>query len=127
MELSIFIAKIIAVVYLSVGVGMLLNGKYFKKMMNDMMGSPGQIYLGGLMALIAGFLIVTYHNIWVKDWTVIITVLGWMALVKGVTLLAFPKATLEMFKGMMKKWNFSIMGVFVIILGLILGYFGFII
>ncbi len=127
MELSIFIAKLLAIVYIAIGVGMLLNGKHYKQMINDIMGTPGIIYLGGIMALIAGYLMVTYHNIWVKDWTVIITVFGWLALVKGVSLLAFPKTFIGFSKSMMKKWNFTVVGACVLILGLILGYFGFII
>ena len=127
MELSIFIAKLLAVVYIAIGVSMLLNGKHYKQMISNMMETPGIIYLGGIMALIAGYLIVTYHNIWVKDWTVIITVFGWIALVKGVFLLVFPKAFIRFFKGMMRKWNFTVLGACVLILGSLLGYFGFII
>ncbi len=127
MELSIFIAKLLAVVYITIGVGMLLNGKYYKQMISDTMGTPGIIYIGGIIALLAGFLMITYHNIWVKDWTVIITVFGWLALVKGVSLLAFPKAFIGFFKGMMGKWNFTVLGACVLILGSILGYFGFIV
>lgn len=119
-----FIAKILALVYLAIGAGMIMNGKYYKKLIDDMMASPATIYLGGIMALIAGFLIVSYHNIWSQDWTVVITLFGWMGLIKGVTLLAFPKAMRAITKSMMKKWNFSVLGFCAIILGLVFGYLG---
>jgi len=123
METSILIAKIFAVVYVVVGLGMLLNYGYFKKMLNEMMKSAGFLYLGGIMALLAGFLIVNFHNVWVWDWTVIITVLGWLALLKGALLLLLPKtmvAFTRLFTNIL--W---VAVVFVLVMAGVLGYFGF--
>lgn len=123
METSILIAKMFAVAYVVIGLGMLLNYGYFKKMFNEMMKSAGFLYLGGIMALLAGFLIVNFHNVWVWDWTVIITVLGWLALLKGVLLLLAPKvmvAFTRLFTNVL--W---IAAVFALVLGGVLGYFGF--
>ena len=33
----------------------------------------------GMFALLAGLAIVNTHNLWVSDWRVIITILGWLA------------------------------------------------
>jgi hypothetical protein len=49
------------------------------------------IYVSGFLTLTVGYLLVTFHNIWVKDWPVIITVIGWIALVKGISLLVLPQ------------------------------------
>lgn len=125
MELSIFIAQVFALVYLAIGLGMLIDTKYYRKAFDSMIANSGVMYIGGVMALVIGFLIISSHNIWVKDWTVIITVLGWLAVVKGVMLLVFPKAMLNFSKGLMKK-NLTIISVIVLILGGVLGYFGFI-
>lgn len=123
METSLFIAQIIAVVYVAVGLGMLLNFKYYKKVMKDAMKNPLLALYGGMFALAIGFLLVTYHNIWVADWTVIITVLGWAALVKGALLLLIPGPFLKFGKIFIKWMWFT--PVFALILGLVLGYFGF--
>ena len=74
METSILVARMFAVVYIVVGIGMVLNAAYFKKVFDGMWKESGMIVLGGMMSLLAGFLLVTYHNLWVKDWTVVITV-----------------------------------------------------
>jgi 1,4-dihydroxy-2-naphthoate octaprenyltransferase len=37
----------------------------------------------GMFALLAGLAIVNVHNLWVSDWRVIITILGWLAIVRG--------------------------------------------
>ena len=91
MELSQFVAQLLGITYLAVGIGFLNSRKHYEKMLNNFVKDPAVMYLGGLMALIIGFLLVTYHNIWVKNWTVLITILGWGALLKGVLLLAIPK------------------------------------
>jgi len=36
--------------------------------------NAGLTYMMGLLAVIVGFLIVHYHNLWAKDWTVLITI-----------------------------------------------------
>ncbi|MDP2642353.1 MAG: hypothetical protein Q8P62_00735 [Candidatus Peregrinibacteria bacterium] len=123
MENSIFIAKMFSVFYVVVGFGMLVNYSSFKKMVTEMMKSASLLYFGGIMALVAGFLIVNSHNLWVKDWTVIITVLGWAALLKGIFLIVFPKALAFLTKSLMKVLWLVVVVAFV--LGGVLGYYGF--
>lgn len=126
MDLSIFVAQVAAVTYLSVGVGMLLDKGYYKKLLDDFYKDTTGIYLGGFMALIIGFTLVTYHNEWVKSWEVLVTILGWLALVKGVGLLAFPTAFLNWSKSFAGSKDLGTLGFVVIVLGLVFGYFGFV-
>ena len=124
MELSIFIAKIIALLYLAAGVAALRGVIDFAKIVDDYNKSPALIFMSGLFALIAGMIVIRYHNIWVKDWTVLITLFGWAAAIKGTLFIAFPDS-LKLFKGMYK--NTRIWGVLMILIGMLFGYFGFII
>ena len=126
MDTSIFIARIIAVIYLSIGVGMLFNTTMYMKGIQKMVDDFSALYMGGFLAIAAGLSIVSYHNVWVSDWTVLVTVLGWLSLVKGVFLLAFPKV-FQNFRGLyatesaMNVLKFVVLG-----LGLVFGYFGFV-
>ncbi|MBU1992507.1 MAG: hypothetical protein ABH856_02325 [Patescibacteria group bacterium] len=124
MELSLLMAKLLGVVYIVVGLGMLINKDGYKDMMGDIYKNSLMLYMGGVMALVVGLLLVMYHNLWVSSWEVIITILGWLALLKGLLLLLAPKAM----KGMVGFWekNIQFGGVIVLILGLVLGYFGFV-
>jgi hypothetical protein len=45
----------------------------------------------GLMSLILGITSVLLHNIWELNWHVVITVFGWLALLKGIIVLAWPE------------------------------------
>ncbi|MCK5460611.1 hypothetical protein KAI58_01355 [Candidatus Gracilibacteria bacterium] len=125
MELSILVAQIVAVVYISIGVGLLLNGDYYRKVFDAMISEKGTMYLGGALALVVGFLLVKNHNIWEMDWTVLVTIIGWGALLKGILLLVLPEFALKLFTPMMKCKKLGIMGTVCIVLGLVLGYYGF--
>jgi hypothetical protein len=52
--------------------------------------------------VIIGLLIVVSHNIWVKDYRVVITIFGWLSLVKGIAYMAFPWGW---FTGWVGWWN----------------------
>jgi len=126
MDLSIFVAQAAAIVYLAVGVGMLVDKKYYAKLFDGIMKDMTAMYVGGFMALIIGFTLVTFHNDWVKSWEVLVTILGWLALVKGVMLLAFPTTFQSIIKSWVSSKNLNKYAPVAIVLGLVFGYFGFV-
>ena len=125
METSILIAKIIALVYLSMGLGFILHPDYFKKSFDEMLDSSGFMIFGGIMALVFGFLMVNFHNIWVKDWTVIVTIIGWIGLIKGISIFLIPKLLISFSRNILKKLPMHVFGTCMMIFGVIMGYFGF--
>lgn len=126
MDLPTFVAQVAALVYLSIGIGMLVDKAYYKKLFDDIFKDTSAIYLGGFMALIAGFAIVTYHNVWEQSWVVLVTIIGWLALVKGVLLLAFPSSFLAWSKSLFGPKNMGTYSFIILVLGLVFGYFGFV-
>ncbi|MBF0187444.1 MAG: hypothetical protein HQL50_05920 [Magnetococcales bacterium] len=95
MQISQFVAQIVGPLYLVVAAGIVLNTKHYRKMMNAFLNNPALIYLGGILALVVGLVLVNHHNTWISDWPVIITILGWLALLKGVVLLIRPEPLLR--------------------------------
>jgi hypothetical protein len=45
---------------------------------------PSVIYLSGVLMFVAGLAIVRVHNVWARDWTVLITLSCWSFLVLGL-------------------------------------------
>lgn len=120
------IFQILGITYLAIGIGILINPDFYKKLLKDFTENPSVIYLGGIVALVVGFLLVTFHNNWVKDWPVIITIFGWAALIKGLFLLVLPKASIKIsnaFKEMTQL--LTTWAAIVIILGALLSWLGF--
>lgn len=125
MEISILVARIVAVLYIAVSVGVLFDQISFKKLYLDMIKNAGLMYIMGLFALVIGFILVHYHNIWAWNWTVLVTLIGWAALIKGVMIITFPKS-LDFFKPMFTGKFLGVFPYFTLVFGLIFGYFGFI-
>ncbi len=126
MELSILIAKIISVVYLSVAVGGIFSADHYRRLKDDMFKNTALTYFMGFTAVIIGSLMVNYHNIWEKNWTVLITIMGWLALIKGVLIIAFPRFFQSFSKPFFQGKVFGILPYVWISLGLLFGYFGFV-
>lgn len=125
METSIFIAKLLAVYYLTAGVGMLLNGDYYRKEFLKMFDNALFMFYGGIMALTIGLVMIHFHNFWVKDWTVVITIFGWGALIKGVFLIVFPRS-FNWFKPLFKsKSLIKVMTIAVLLIGTFFAWMGF--
>ena len=126
MELSIWLARVIGVVYFVVALGILFNGKYYQKVYQDYFKDTSVVILGGLSALAIGMAMVLAHNYWVASWEVILTLFGWAALLKGILFLLLPEQmkslVKSMFKGMGIMW---FAGIGALALGVVLGYFGF--
>jgi hypothetical protein len=45
----------------------------------------------GYLSLFLGLTSVLLHNVWVLNWHVLITIFGWLALVKGIIVIAWPE------------------------------------
>lgn len=125
MDLSTFVAQVVAVSYLAIGVGMLADKAHYKKFLEEMYKDSLGLYIGGFIALIAGFSLVSFHNFWVKDWTVLVTLIGWAALIKGVLILGMPTHFSKWSKHMFKPKNMHVYSLIVLGLGLVFAYFGF--
>ena len=45
---------------------------------------PPVIYLSGVLLFVAGLAVVRAHNVWARNWTVLITLSGWFFLALGL-------------------------------------------
>ena len=94
MTTSKYIARLMGPVLLLVGIGMALGlmheGESYSSLIKEFISSRALIFVTGVLALVAGLAIVNAHNLWVPDWRVIVTVLGWVLVVRGVVNLLLP-------------------------------------
>jgi hypothetical protein len=125
MNTSLLVARIMMVIYLSFGIGLLVNRDYYKKIFKHLLDNASFLVLGGIFAITVGALIISVHNIWVRDWTVLITLIGWIALFKGISLLAFSRS-FSFFKSFFSSEKLTnVVTPLLLILGILFGYFGF--
>lgn len=103
MDKSILLAKFIGTYIIVIAIGMLLNLKVYCKVMEDFFKNSALVYVTGLITFIAGLAIVLVHNMWVADWRVIITVFGWIALIKGAWLIILPDTLVKITEAYVKN------------------------
>jgi hypothetical protein len=123
---SIFLAKLIGPLMLAVGIGVLINGAVYRALANEFLGSRALIYLSGLLTMTAGMALVLTHNVWVRDWRTVITVLGWLAAIGGAIRIVAPQGTERFGRAMLKsRLGLTVSGVIWIAIGAVLCYFGY--
>ena len=91
MTSSIFLAKLLGPLFVVIGVGMLVNQGVYEAMIGEFLHSSALIYVSGLLSLLGGLTIVNVHNSWRLQWTLIITVLGWLLLIGGIMRIVLPR------------------------------------
>ena len=127
MDTSLFLAKLIGPIFVIVGIGLLLNGDRYRAVVDEVMSSHTLLYVFGAIALTGGLAIVLTHNIWVWDWPVIITIVGWLMIVRGSLRIIIPQQVEDLARKMVTRWSniLLISGLLVITLGAFLCWKGF--
>lgn len=122
---ALLVAQLYGAVAVALGLGFLFNAKYYQKVVNDMMKDTTFMFMWSMIAIVIGLLIIMNHNIWEANWAVLVTIIGWIGLVKGVWLMVLPKSV-RIFEGWFKNTAFFMAaGAGSLVLGLVLLYFGF--
>jgi hypothetical protein len=126
METPVFIARIFGLCYLIIGAGFMFNRKAFQRVMDDFCKNAALVFYGGILALVIGVVIILIHNVWVANWTVIITIIGWAGLIKGIWIIVFPNTVSKFMQAYQKNENLLMVhSVVVLIFGAVLTFFGF--
>jgi len=115
MENSVFLAKLLGPYCIIVAVGILFNLKTYQKVMEDFCKNSALIYLGGVIALLFGLLVVLFHNVWVANWAVIITIFGWLGIIKGAWLIILPNTVAKLTEVYQKKVALLVVHLFIVV------------
>jgi hypothetical protein len=127
MQTSVFLARLIGPVLLIAGIGLLANRRAFNAMAQDVLRSHALVYLFGLIDLAIGLAIVLTHNVWVADWRVLITLMGWLSIVRGTVRIVFPDQVMKLGARLLRRDAAMTASLAVaIVLGLVLIYFGYV-
>ncbi|MBU1019095.1 MAG: hypothetical protein ABII07_00805 [Patescibacteria group bacterium] len=126
MDGSVFFAQLLSPLMLVGGIAMLVNHKKIPKMIDEITKSYALMFMGGLFGILVGTAIVLAHNAWEANWVVLITLIGWGFLLKGVFVMILPDYMMELAKSLKKYENLYVIGGCCwMLIGLFLGYFGF--
>ena len=122
------IFQVFSLVYLAIGIGMLINPALYKKIFEDFCENTAFLYIAGVFTLGIGYLILALRGCSVccsSGLAVIIPIIGWLALVKGILILVRPQMITALTKAILKESTFKIMIAWVLFLGLLFSFLGF--
>jgi hypothetical protein len=126
MATSIFLARLIGPVMALVGVSLIVNEAAFRKMAQEFLLSPALIFFSGMILMPAGLAVVLSHNVWTLDWRVIVTLLGWVAVISGALRIFAPDRATDVGKKLLNRKAFTTAAAaFWLVIGAVLSYFGF--
>ena len=127
MPTSIFLAKLLGPILLVAGIAMLVNRKQLDALAQELLRSHLLLFLLGLIDFSIGLAIVLTHNVWVADWRLIITLLGWLLLVRGAVRMLVPDQVRAFGTKFLRNANVVTGSLAVTTaLGLVLSYFGYV-
>ncbi len=126
MQTSIFIAKLPGPIFVLVGIALLVRREMFRGLLQDFLKSPALIYLAGVLGLLCGLALVLAHNVWALDWRLIITLVGWVSIVRAVVTIFAPQWIVSIGSKLLEhRMIFFGAGVIDLVVGFVLSYFGY--
>lgn len=113
--MTVWLSVLLGAYLLAGGIGILMRGDRWTEMIADFERSPGLVMIAGAIAFAVGAAIVSLHNVWSDPAAIIVSAVGWMALVEGLVLIAAPDLWLRFARPIMRYSR--IWGVIMLVLG----------
>jgi hypothetical protein len=123
-----FLGKLIGLYLVLIGLVMVAHKQSTVDTLVAMVHNPELMFLSGVLAIAAGLAIILGHNIWSGGaLPLIITLVGWTALIKGLLLFFLPPDTAPqvLLVGIQNDQLFYLYSGIVLVLGVYLTYAGF--
>jgi hypothetical protein len=102
----------------------LFNKLYFSAVMTDMANSKGLLWVTGLITFVMGMVIVALYHVWSADWRVLVTLLGWLTVIKGAVIVLFPSSMMLLYRRFWSNHLLTYSGVYALVLGGLLLFLG---
>lgn len=126
MPTSIFLAQLIGPVALAIGLALALNAAVFRALADRFLDDHALIFMGGVITLPAFLAIVLTHNVWVLDWRLLITLIGWLGTIAGAIRLIAPQQAARMGRSTLRSSaTMKVSAAGYIAVGAVLCFFGY--
>lgn len=122
MENPMWMASIFGPFLIIVSLWILFYRENTIKFMSSCKNTPGVFCLWGIMNLLIGLTVLSIYNLWVWDLSLLVTLFGWLQLIRGLLVLFLPQAVIKM--STHKTWM-SVGGVISLIWGICLSWLAF--
>lgn len=107
-ELTLILSKVIGITFVVFAAGVALNLNIYTSVVRRIIENPLLLFMVGSVDLILGLLIVMVHNDWSYSWTVLVTIVGWLLVVRGFIRIVFPRVVLAIARKMEGKFRWTL-------------------
>ncbi len=120
-------ARIVGPVFVAGGVALIAHNQRMIGAMGDMLDTAGLMALIGFVALTAGLTLVTLHRRWDSFTAILVSLIGWLAVLEGAAALVAPGLYREALIFLITNPNLvPIAGCVIALIGVWLSYAGYI-
>ncbi len=117
-------SEIFSIFILVLGISYFTQSQLWLKLAKTFIHKHYQILPFALLTLLIGLTIVATHNRWELSWNILITLLGWIIVIKSSIFLIFPRIAIQFALNFKQSLSLIIRmsGLIMVILGAILFY-----
>jgi hypothetical protein len=123
MDTTLFLASAWGIPMAVIALSLLINPKQVKNLFS-LSEDETNVFLCGVLCLIIGVITLLQNNIWVMSWEVIVTILGWIAVTRGVVSIFWTKGMITFCQKVKNSEYLQYIILAIFFVGLILVYFG---
>jgi hypothetical protein len=102
----------------------LFNKSYFNAVITDLANSKGLLWVTGFITFVMGTVIVALYNVWSADWRMLVTLLGWLTVIKGAVIMLFPSSMTLFYRRFLSNHLLTYSGIYALLLGGLLLFLG---
>jgi len=125
MEISHFLAKFLGLYILLMSLPLLVTPKVVRQRYESFLNDEPVMTLAGIVTILVGLFLILLHNIWAIDWRLLVTLISWVILAEGISIVYFPNHARSLFRRLVQKMPMVASGCFGIVVSLYLIFMGF--
>lgn len=96
LETSIFLAQFWGSLMVITCAVFLIRKQVLMKEIMESSRDATFLLMSGYLAIMMGLITILMHNVWTLDWKGVVTLFGWIALIKGIAGIGYPEHVLKL-------------------------------
>lgn len=118
--LTLSLATAMGVYMIAGGLSGLISRDRWRGILDEFMARPGLTYMAGVFVFVMGVAIILAHNIWTDPLAIVVSLIGWVAAIEGLVLIAYPDPLLKWAVSFVRPGAIVAFAVFTIVFGVVL-------
>lgn len=127
MDFSLFYAKLLGFYFVIAAIAMLIHPQKWREFITEVTQNRNLVMLAGIGTLLFGLTIVLTHNDWTIGVPILVTLVGYVWVVRGIARLCFPDLVAEYGPRFAQKTTFFVLNILLLVVGVLFLLFGYMI